>query len=283
MAQHTMTFEVENGVTKAKIDGVYVGGGKSAKVEADESQIKDVVEDTVKANPEMAGDEPNLEGLELSGDKYAVPQGGGVEVVANPELSGTEANLTGLQVGDQKYAVPGTTLEVSNIESLTNEQCSNLKCGDIVIYRQPDGPIVKPEKNKNHEYVVSYKSNLKLNLTYVNTEAITVVVYNYTNNEWVYGNTYSKNIPTIEEPVYLEGNSGNLDFGTLDKIKQMGKCFSDYGVLLVCDIVDDLPVLSSVLKPSGEFYSLSINFDAQEEPILTYTITQYQATISQGE
>lgn len=75
MAQHIMTFEVENGLTKAKIDGIYMGGGKAAQVEASEEQIKDVVEDTVKANPEMTGEEPNLEGLELSGDKYAVPQG----------------------------------------------------------------------------------------------------------------------------------------------------------------------------------------------------------------
>ena len=72
MAQHIMTFEVENGLTKAKIDGIYMGGGKAAKVEADENQIKDVVEDTVKANPTLVGDEPNLEGLEVSGDKYVV-------------------------------------------------------------------------------------------------------------------------------------------------------------------------------------------------------------------
>ena len=74
MAEHKMTFEVENGITKAKIDGVYMGGGKAAQVEANEEQIKDVIEDTVKANPELSGTEPNLEGLELSGDKYAIPQ-----------------------------------------------------------------------------------------------------------------------------------------------------------------------------------------------------------------
>ena len=118
----------------------------------------------------------------------------------------------------------------------------------------------------------------------MDTDTITKVVYNYTNNEWVYVNTYNKNIPTIEKPIYLEGNSGNLDYDTIDKIIQMGKCNSDYGVLLLCGGVDDLPILSSVLKPSGEFYSLSISVSGtQEEPILTYTITQYQATISQGE
>lgn len=32
MAQHKMTFEVENGLTKAKIDGIYMGGGKAASM-----------------------------------------------------------------------------------------------------------------------------------------------------------------------------------------------------------------------------------------------------------
>ena len=212
--------------------------------------------------------------------------GVGTTVIANPELSGTEADLTGLQVGGTKYKVPsgsGTTLTVKDITTLTNGQCSNLNCGDIVIYN-PKDILVQHEKHKNFEYFVSYKSNLKLILTSVDTVAITEVVYNYTNNEWVYDNTYIQNIPTIEEPIYLAGNSGNLDFETLDKIIQMGKCNSNYGVLFLCDVVDDLPVLSSVLKPSGKFYSLSISVSGtQEEPILTYTITQHQVTISQSE
>lgn len=97
MAEHKMTFEVENGITKAKIDGVYMGGGKAAKVEASEEQIKDVVEDTVKANPEMTGEEPNLEGLEVSGDKYAVPQGQGQSYTAGNGISITD-NIISLDI-----------------------------------------------------------------------------------------------------------------------------------------------------------------------------------------
>ena len=47
MAQHTMTFEVENGITKAKIDGVYVGAGKSAKFGVDEEEVKKIIANTV--------------------------------------------------------------------------------------------------------------------------------------------------------------------------------------------------------------------------------------------
>ena len=76
---------------------------------------------------------------------------------------------------------------IDRLENLTDEQCSNLNCGDIVIHNPEVVPIQR-EKNKHFEYFVSYKSNLKLNLTYVGTDAISKVVYNYTNNEWVYGN-----------------------------------------------------------------------------------------------
>lgn len=45
---------------------------------------------TVVANPELSGEEPNLEGLEVGGVKYKVPEGGGIEYVTvarnNPEI-----------------------------------------------------------------------------------------------------------------------------------------------------------------------------------------------------
>lgn len=62
---------------------------------------------SVVANPELAGTESSLTGLEVDGEKYKIPEG--TEVIANPTLSGTESPLTGLQVGDTKYAVGGGT------------------------------------------------------------------------------------------------------------------------------------------------------------------------------
>ena len=57
----------------------------------------------VVANPELAGTESDLTGLQVGETKYKVEQP--VNVVANPTLAGTEAALTGLQVGDTKYKI----------------------------------------------------------------------------------------------------------------------------------------------------------------------------------
>jgi len=59
----------------------------------------------VEANPELAGTESELTGLQVENTKYKVPQPTTVE--ANPELAGSEATLTGLQVGNTKYKVAG--------------------------------------------------------------------------------------------------------------------------------------------------------------------------------
>ena len=57
-------------------------------------------------NPEMEGDEPDLEGIEIDGDKYKIPEGTAVE--ANPTLAGTENALTGIEVDGTKYKVDAT-------------------------------------------------------------------------------------------------------------------------------------------------------------------------------
>lgn len=61
----------------------------------------------VKANPELAGTEQDLTGLQVENTKFKVPQP--TTVVANPTLAGTEDALTGLQVGSTKYKVAGGT------------------------------------------------------------------------------------------------------------------------------------------------------------------------------
>ncbi len=54
----------------------------------------------VIANPELAGTEDNLTGLQVGNTKYKVS-----EVNANPTLAGTEAELTGLEVDNTKYKI----------------------------------------------------------------------------------------------------------------------------------------------------------------------------------
>lgn len=70
--------------------------------EAIEDGDIDVVTE-IEANPTMSGNEPVLEGLDIEGEKYKVPQP--IDVEANPTMAGTEANLAGLKVGNTKYKV----------------------------------------------------------------------------------------------------------------------------------------------------------------------------------
>lgn len=59
----------------------------------------------VVANPELSGDEADLEGLKIGNAKYKVPSGGS-NVVVNPILSGDEETATSIKVGDEKYVFP---------------------------------------------------------------------------------------------------------------------------------------------------------------------------------
>ena len=88
-------------------------------------------------NPEMEGDEPDLTGIEIDGDKYKIPEGTAVE--ANPELSGGESNLSGLQIGDTKYVVPqGTNVVANPTMSGSEPKLTGLQVGDNK-YKVPQG------------------------------------------------------------------------------------------------------------------------------------------------
>ena len=85
-----MTFKEENGYIVCYINGKEVSRAKKASAGASTQDVIDIINDQIKANPDLSGTEPNLEGLEVSGDKYAVPQGGGgIEYVELNSASGT--------------------------------------------------------------------------------------------------------------------------------------------------------------------------------------------------
>lgn len=96
---------IQNAIDKGIINLGDIGGGSE-----------------VVANPTLEGTEPNLEGLEVDGEKYKIPEGTVVE--ANPTLAGTESPLTGLQVGNTKYAVGGGKkhLYACNLEYSANDK-----------------------------------------------------------------------------------------------------------------------------------------------------------------
>ena len=59
----------------------------------------------VEANPETAGTEPVLTGIQIGDTVYRVVDTGTV-VEGNPVLAGSEGALTGIKIGSTKYKIP---------------------------------------------------------------------------------------------------------------------------------------------------------------------------------
>ena len=86
-------------------------------------------------------------------------------------------------------------ITVSNIQSLTNEQLNELKCGDVVC---------KEDSTGKHSYIVTFKKdNVGICLSYFDGSGyIETVSYDYTNGNWVYNSTDVFNggeIPNVED------------------------------------------------------------------------------------
>lgn len=67
---NSMTFQKEGDYVVCYINGKEVNRSKVSNTGTSEEEIIDVINDHIKANPTLVGTEPNLEGLEVSGDKY---------------------------------------------------------------------------------------------------------------------------------------------------------------------------------------------------------------------
>lgn len=90
---HHLVFTMSNDTT---IDaGVISGGGGEGG--------SDVI-----ANPELEGDETELESLGIDGTNYKLATGG-TNVIANPVMTGTEEIATGIQIGSEKFVFPSTS------------------------------------------------------------------------------------------------------------------------------------------------------------------------------
>ena len=116
-----MTFAEVDGYIVCYINGVEVSRAKKAADGTSTAEVIDIINDQIKANPTLEGTEPDLEGLEVSGDKYAVPSGGSslmsdiVDANGNPrfvEGEGTPRERTGYNVSYCKWSLSGTHLMV---------------------------------------------------------------------------------------------------------------------------------------------------------------------------
>ena len=85
-------------------------------------------------------------------------------------------------------------LNVSNIKSLSNEDIEKLNCGDIVL---------KEDVSGKHAYLVSFKNETGMCLTYCDASVIETQSYDKINGQWVY-NSEDKSGNLIEDvkPIY---------------------------------------------------------------------------------
>lgn len=63
---NSMTFQKEGDYVVCYINGKEVNRSKLANTGSSEEEIIDVIDDQIKANPTLEGDEPDLEGLKAS-------------------------------------------------------------------------------------------------------------------------------------------------------------------------------------------------------------------------
>ena len=94
-------------------------------------------------------------------------------------------------------------LEVSDIKSLTNEQCEKLQCGDIV---------VKKTGEQEHAYVVSYKEKyVGMCLTYTDASVVETQSYDWdVEDGWIY-NSEDKTPNLLNVATKNEIESGALE------------------------------------------------------------------------
>lgn len=93
-------------------------------------------------------------------------------------------------------------ITVGSIDHITSEDLSSLECGDIVC---------KEDSTGKHAYVVSYKSEEGICLTYTDASIVETVSYDYTGGEWIYNST---DITPIAEPLMenIVDSAGNKRF-----------------------------------------------------------------------
>lgn len=113
-------------------------------------------------------------------------------------------------------------ITVGSIDHITSEDLSSLECGDIVC---------KEDATGKHSYIVSYKSEEGICLTYVDATTSETVSYDYIGGQWVYNSTditplnaqsdwneedntkvsFIKNKPIAVSKLSYNESSGNID------------------------------------------------------------------------
>ena len=93
------------------------------------------------------------------------------------------------------------TFKVENVKNIDGEILSQLKCGDVVI---------KEDASGEHAYIVSYRGETGICLTYADASVVETQSYDLVDDEWVYNSEDKSKLPINEEdpsfkPIYWHG------------------------------------------------------------------------------
>lgn len=256
-----MTFKEENGYIVCYINGKEVSRAKKASAGASTQDVIDIINDQIKANPDLSGTEPDLTGVEFSGDKYAIPED--TTYTAGNGITITEENIINADV---------KVLEVSNITGLTTEQCEALNVGDVV---------VKLTSNQKHTYTVSYKeAGVGMCLTYVDASTSETVSYDYVTNAWVYNSTDITPLKNIVANPTLAGTEADLTGLQVGETKY--KVPQGGGVLDIVELqnssgtltqtqYNDIVDNNATVKYNDMFFTKSLNYGSPKTAYILST------------
>lgn len=122
-------------------------------------------------------------------------------------------------------------LEVSNVKTLTTEQCNKLQCGDVV---------VKKDSSGEHAYVVTFKSDTGMCLTYTDASVVETQSYDKVSSEWVYNSEDLMPLNKLENITDKDGHlrfiEGNITIQTITGVLQTYGKWSLSGTHLMCVI-----------------------------------------------
>lgn len=147
-------------------------------------------------------------------------------------------------------------LEVTNVKSLTDEQCNKLQCGDVV---------VKKTGEQEHAYVVTFKQDKTgMCLTYTDASVVETQSYDYVGGHWVYNSEDKANLgdelpnPTGQGGKVLQVNSG----GTGYQLSSIGGVSQ-----LWCHPLDITPIAD--VEMTVKIYPMLFIFNNSSAPINT--------------
>lgn len=132
------------------------------------------------------------------------------------------------------------TFKVANVKNIDGEILSQLKCGDV---------IIKEDASGEHAYIVSYRGETGIYLTYTDASVVETQSYDLVDDAWVYNSEDKTDIlnPRLESIKDKDGHSRFIEGNLTLRSELEGSMTLKYGkwslsgshllIVLACDVV----------------------------------------------